>query len=171
MSSEIGTALFSGPNSSKLIGVNTAPILQVTGLGLKLSLSLNTVACEVAADGIDVYSIAKGVSLYVTALKHVGQSLQAADSSHSSSALRTAQEISKQSQSIFSDFEKMLEQSKRKDGGSVQERFKRCFRKQHVMYLLAHLEALKLSLMVMFQILQLGRLLKRYCKSVSIVSS
>ncbi|QSS61787.1 hypothetical protein I7I51_03964 [Histoplasma capsulatum] len=138
-----------------------APILQVTGLGLKLSLSLNTVACEVAADGIDVHSIAKGVSLYVTALKHVGQSLQAADSSHSSSALRTAQEISKQSQSIFSDFEKMLEQSKRKDGGSVQERFKRCFRKQHVMYLLAHLEALKLSLMVMFQILQLGRLLKR----------
>ncbi|KAG5289693.1 hypothetical protein I7I48_09096 [Histoplasma ohiense] len=138
-----------------------APILQVTGLGLKLSLSLNIVACEVAADGIDVHSIAKGVSLYVTALKHVGQSLQAADSSHSSSALRTAQEISKQSQSIFSDFEKMLEQSKRKDGGSVQERFKRCFRKQHVMYLLAHLEALKLSLMVMFQILQLGRLLKR----------
>jgi hypothetical protein len=42
----------------------------------------------------------------------------------------------------------------------VQERLKWCFRKQHVTYLLAQLESLKLSLIVMTRILQLGDLLK-----------
>ncbi|PGH17916.1 hypothetical protein AJ79_00815 [Helicocarpus griseus UAMH5409] len=133
-------------------------ILHIAGSGFRLSLLLNAVGCEVASAGIDVHSIAKGLSLYVMSLKRVGQSFQAPDTLHSPEALSTAREISEQSRDIFDDFEIMLENVQRDGGGSVQERFKRCFRKQHVTYLLAHLEALKLSLMVMHQILQLAKL-------------
>ncbi|KKZ60092.1 hypothetical protein EMCG_00783 [[Emmonsia] crescens] len=159
--SEIGTAFFSDLNSPKLTGINVAtihPVLHVARVGFRLSLLLNTVSCDVAAAGIDVHSIAKGLSLYVAALKQVGQSLQTMDSPHSPESSRTAQEISEQSRIIFDDFKIMLDKARRNDGGSIQERFKRCFRKQHVTYLLAHLEALKLSLMVMLHILQLGKL-------------
>ncbi|OAT09031.1 hypothetical protein BDBG_04607 [Blastomyces gilchristii SLH14081] len=134
-------------------------ILQVVRLGFKLSISFNTVACKVAAFGIDVHSIAKGLSLYVAALKQVGQNLQAKDSPHSPLALRIAKEISERGNTIFNFFAKMLDKAQRNDGDLIQERFARCFRKRHVTYLLALLDALKLSLIVMFQVLQLGKLI------------
>ncbi|ODH45227.1 hypothetical protein ACO22_00223 [Paracoccidioides brasiliensis] len=133
-------------------------ILHVAGSGFRLSLMLNAVACEVASAGVDVHSIGKGLSLYAMSLKQITHSFQAMDSLHSSEALNTAREISEQSRAIFEDLEIMLEKVQQDNGGLVQERFKRCFRKQHVSYLLAHLESLKLSLMLMFQVLQLGKL-------------
>ncbi|PGH09295.1 hypothetical protein GX51_00737 [Blastomyces parvus] len=161
MSSEIGTAHLFNPSSPILTSINAVSILQMVKLGFKLSLSFNTVACRVAASGIDIHSIAKGLSLYGAALKHVGQSLQAKDSPHSPLALCVAKEISDRGYTIFNSLEKMLGRAERNDGDLIQERFKRCFRKHHVIYLLAHLEALKLSLMVMFQVLQLGKLIRR----------
>ncbi|OJD12421.1 hypothetical protein AJ78_06985 [Emergomyces pasteurianus Ep9510] len=160
--SEIGTTFFPEANLPKLIGINAAAmhsVLDVARFGFRLSWLLNTVSCEVATAGIDVHSIAKGISLYVSALKQVGQSFQSMDSSHSPEALRTAKAIGEQSHTaIFHDLEIMLGAAQQDDGRSIQERFKRCFRKHHVTYLLAHLETLKLSLMVMCHILRLGKL-------------
>ncbi|KAK2740351.1 hypothetical protein FQN55_008932 [Onygenales sp. PD_40] len=133
-------------------------VLSVAGSGFRLSLLLNAVGCEVASAGIDVHSIAKGLSLFVTVLKHVGRKLQTRDSPHSWDALNTAKEISMQGRAIFDDIEIMLDKAQQQDGTPVQERFIRSFKKQHVTYLLAHLESLKLSLMVMVQVLQLGKL-------------
>ncbi|KLJ12598.1 hypothetical protein EMPG_12384 [Blastomyces silverae] len=160
MSSEIGTAPLFDSNSPNLTAINAVSILQMVRLGFNLSVSFNTVACRVAASGIDVHTIAKGLSLYVAALKHVGQNLQMKDSPNSPLVLRIAEEISGRGNTIFNSFAKMLDKAQRNDGDLIQERFKRCFRKHHVTYLLALLEALKLSLIVMSQILQLGKLIR-----------
>ncbi|OJD26363.1 hypothetical protein ACJ73_02264 [Blastomyces percursus] len=160
MSSKIGTLHLFDPSPPKLIGTNVDSIIRMAMLAFKISESFNTVACKVAASGIDVHSIAKGLSLYVVALKHVGHNLQAEDSPHSPSALRIAKEISERGNTIFNSFAKMLDKAQRHGGDLIQERFTRCFWKHHVTYLLALLEALKLSLIVMFQVLQLGKLIR-----------
>jgi hypothetical protein len=97
-------------------------------------------------------------------LKQVGQALQAPDSVHSSEALETAQEITSECQMVFDEIQEMLDKvtSRRSDGAlspSIQQRFKWCFKKGRVQYLLAQLESLKMSLLVMLQILQLGKLM------------
>ncbi|KAK2813205.1 hypothetical protein FQN50_000883 [Emmonsiellopsis sp. PD_5] len=143
---------------SEAVSETIHSVLSVASSGFRLSLLLNAVGCEVASAGIDVHSIAKGLSLFVTVLKHVGRSFQTRDSPHSWDALNTAKEISMQGRAIFDDIEIMLDKAQQKDGTSVQESFIRSFKKQHVTYLLAHLELLKLSLMVMVQVLQLGKL-------------
>ena len=77
-----------------------------------------------------------------------------------------AHEIANQGQTVFVEIEHMLDKLQGTDAHEelrqipVQERLKWCFRKQHVTYLLAHLESLKLSLIVMGRILQLGALLR-----------
>lgn len=104
-------------------------------------------------------------------LKQVGQTLQAVDSVHSQEALDTAKEITDECTLVFDEIEGMLDrvQSRRGDGSttiSIQQRFKWCFKKHRVTYLLSQLESLKMSLLVMLQILQLGKMLaltsKRY---------
>jgi hypothetical protein len=104
------------------------------------------------------------VTLFSLMLKQVGQALQAQDSVHSSEALETAQEITSECQMVFDEIQEMLDKvtSKRSDGvfsPSIQQRFKWCFKKGRVQYLLAQLESLKMSLLVMLQILQLGKLM------------
>lgn len=67
---------------------------------------------------------------------------------------------------IFIDIEHMLDKLKATDRNedlmrlALPERLKWCFPKQHVTYLLAQLESLKLSLIVMLRILQLGSVIK-----------
>ncbi|PGH10195.1 hypothetical protein AJ80_07554 [Polytolypa hystricis UAMH7299] len=99
-------------------------------------------------------------------LKHAGQSLQAPDSVHSSDAATTTADISRQSLAVFEEIEGMLDKVQLTNGDkdssqshSLPERFRRCFKKQRVTYLLAHLEALKLSLLLLVQVLQHGKLL------------
>jgi hypothetical protein len=136
-------------------------------------LLLNAVACQVANSGVDIHSISKGISLFASRLKQVGQLLQAEDSIHTREALETARQISDQAQTVFNEIEDMLDKVQEGEAyedqkaPSVQQRFKSCFKKQRVTYLLAHLESLKLSLTVMLQVLQLGRLMemKRYTDS------
>ncbi|KAL1970715.1 hypothetical protein VTN77DRAFT_4359 [Rasamsonia byssochlamydoides] len=147
------------------IGV-VATITGVTGAGLRLSLLLNAVACQVANSGVDIHSISKGISLFASTLKQVGQTIQAGDSVHTREALDTARHISDQAQAVFDEIEDMLDKVQSGDAyedqkaPSVQQSFKSCFKKQRVIYLLAHLESLKLSLAVMLQVLQLGRLME-----------
>lgn len=145
-------------------------ITTVAGAGLRLALLLNAVACQVATLGVDIHSISKGISLFSTSLKQLGQSLQAEHSVHTQECLNTAHQISDQARTVFEEIEDMLEKVQKaenepdKKDVPVQQRFKECFKKQRVTYLLAQMEVLKLSLMVMVQILQLGRLqeVKRY---------
>lgn len=143
------------------IGI-VASIICVAGAGLRLSFLLNTVGCEIASAGIEIHSISKGVSLFSLMLKQVGQALQDSDSVHSSEALETAQEITRECQMVFDEIQEMLDRllTRRADGSlnpSLQQRFRWCFKKSRVQYLLAQLESLKLNLLLMLQILQLGK--------------
>jgi hypothetical protein len=148
-----------------------ASVICVAGAGFRLSLILNAVGCEIASAGLEIHSISKGVTLFSLMLKQVGQALQASDSVHSAEALETAQEIKDECQLVFNEIEEMLEKVKTKkaDGSlapSIQQRFRWCFKKGRVQYLLGQLESLKMSLVVLLQILQLGRMMaltpKRY---------
>jgi hypothetical protein len=139
-------------------------ITSVAGAGLRLALLLNAVVCQVANLGVDIHSISKGIALFSTSLKQLGQSLQAEHSVHTRECLDTAHQISGQARTVFEEVEDMLEKVQKAEvepdqkDVPVQQRFKDCFKKQRVTYLLAQLEALKLSLMAMVQILHLGRL-------------
>jgi len=97
-------------------------------------------------------------------LKQVGQTLQAPDSVHSHEAEQAAKQITTECRQIFDEIETMLDKvrTRKKDGSwgpTTIQKFKWCFKKHKVNYLLAQLESLKLSLSVMLQILQLGKLM------------
>ena len=118
-------------------------------------------------------NISKSVTLFSLMLKQTSVVLQAADSVHSEEAVDTAHQIAEESTRVFDEINNMLDQvrTKRADGSlspTVQQRFKWCFKKGRVAYLLGQLESLKLSLSVMLQILQLGKLMastsKRYLR-------
>jgi hypothetical protein len=122
------------------------------------------VGSEVASAGQEIYSISKGVTLFSLMLKQVGQTLQAPDSIHSNEAEQAARQITNECQQIFDEIEYMLDKvrTKRHDGSYMPttiQKFRWCFKKHKVTYLLAQLESLKLSLSVMLQILQLGKLM------------
>ncbi|CAG8909458.1 unnamed protein product [Penicillium egyptiacum] len=143
-----------------------ASIVKIAGAGFRLSLLLNAAACQLAQSRLEIHSIAKGISLFTLALKHVGQTIEDTDVDKSPEATEKAWEIAGQGQMIFIEIEHMLDKLKATDRDDylmripLQERLKWCFRKQHVTYLLAQLESLKLSLIVMLQILQLGNVIK-----------
>ena len=154
-----------------------ASVICVAGAGFRLSLILNAVGCQIASAGLEIHSISKGVTLFSLMLKQVGQALQAPDSVHSAEALETAQEITNECRLVFDEIQEMLDKvtTQKGDGSlapSIQQRFRWCFKKGRVQYLLAQLESLKMSLVVMLQILQLGKMMamtpKRY---VSLVES
>ncbi|KAJ5920385.1 hypothetical protein N7516_011243 [Penicillium verrucosum] len=144
----------------------TASIVKIAGAGFRLSLLLNAAACQLAQSRLEIHSIAKGISLFALALKHVGQTIESTGADQSPEATEKAWEIAGQGQMIFIEIEHMLDKLKATDRDSdlmripLQERLKWCFRKQHVTYLLAQLESLKLSLIVMLQTLQLGKVIK-----------
>ncbi|KAF4768378.1 hypothetical protein HAV15_002249 [Penicillium sp. str.  len=143
-----------------------ASIVKIAGAGFRLSLLLNAAACQLAQSRLEIHSIAKGISLFALALKHVGQTIEGTDVDQSPEATEKAWEIAGQGQMIFIEIEHMLDKLKATDRDNdlmripLQERLKWCFRKQHVTYLLAQLESLKLSLIVMLQTLQLGKVIK-----------
>ena len=118
-----------------------------------------------ASAGIEIHTISKGVTLFSLMLKQVGQHLQAPDSVHTQEALDTAKQITDECQHVFDEISEMLDRVQNKfnrDGSpslSLHQRFKWCFKKHRVTYLLAQLESLKMSLLVMLQILQLGKLM------------
>ncbi|KAJ5586921.1 uncharacterized protein N7459_002686 [Penicillium hispanicum] len=149
-----------------MASASEASIARIAGAGFRLSLLLNAAACQLAQSRIEIHSIAKGISLFSLTLKHAGQLLDATNLELSSEAAEKAWEIANQGQMVFVEIEHMLDKLQGTDSDEelrripVQERLKWCFRKQHVTYLLAHLESLKLSLIVILQILQLGEFVK-----------
>jgi len=157
--------------ADEFVGV-IASVIGIAGAGFRLSLILNAVSCEVANAGLEVHSIAKQVTLFSLMLKQVGTVLQAADSVHSQEAVDAAKQIAEESTRVFEEINDMLDRvrMKRPDGTyapTIQQRFRWCFKKHRVTYLLAQLESLKLSLSVLLQILQLGKLMASTSKNDS----
>jgi hypothetical protein len=141
-----------------------ASIIGVAGAGFRLSLILNAVSCEIGNIGMEVHTISKNVTLFAMMLKQIGAVLQSPDSVHSHEAVLTAKSIADESTRVFDEINDMLDRvrTKRIEGSfipTIEQRFKWCFKKHRVAYLLAQLENLKLSLTLMLQILQLGKLM------------
>ncbi|KAJ6080217.1 hypothetical protein N7467_009970 [Penicillium canescens] len=143
-----------------------ASIVKIAGAGLRLSLLLNAAACQLAQSKLEIHSIAKGISLFALTLKDAGQTIESTGFHRTPEATEKAWEIAGQGQMIFIEIEHMLDMLKSTDRDDdlrripLQERLKWCFQKQHVTYLLAQLDSLKLSLIVLLQILQLGSIIK-----------
>ncbi|KAL2391723.1 hypothetical protein ABEF93_000153 [Exophiala dermatitidis] len=146
---------------------DTGAVASITGVAseaFRLSLVLNAVSCEVANAGLEVHSISKSVTLFAMMLKQTGNVLRSADPVHSHEAVETAESIAEESTRVFDEINDMLDRLRTKQvhGNSVptiQQRFRWCFRKHRVTYLMAQLENLKLSLILMLQIIELGRLM------------
>ncbi|KEF56674.1 uncharacterized protein A1O9_06863 [Exophiala aquamarina CBS 119918] len=141
-----------------------ASIIGVAAAGFRLSLILNAVSCEVASDGLEIHSISKSVTLFATMLKQAGNVLQSPNSVHSHDALTTAKSIADESTRVFDEINDMLDRVRTKPTNgafspSIEQRFKWCFKRHRVTYLLNQLESLKLSLSLLLQILQLGKLM------------
>ena len=140
-------------------------MIGVAGAGFRLSLLLNAVGGELATADREIQKIAKQISLFSLMLKQVGQALQGVDSIASQAALDTAKEITAQSQTVFNEVKEMVEMSQQRDANgtlrsiTIAQRVKWCFKKQRVQYLLGQLDTLKLSLAIMLQILQLGKII------------
>lgn len=139
-------------------------IIDVARAGVRLSLLLNAVCSEVSDSGLEVSSISKGITLFASMLKQTGMVLQQIDSVHSEEAVETAKQISEECTMVFNEINEMLDRCSIKlpDNAyapSLQQRFRWCFKKHRVLYLLGQLESMKLSLSVMLQILQLGKLM------------
>lgn len=139
-------------------------MLGVAGAGFRLSLLLNAVGVELATTDPEIQKIAKEISLCSLMLKQVGLICEGPESIASQAALDTANEIASQSQTIINEVKEMAEMSQQRDANGhlrsiiIAQRVKWCFKKQRVQYLLGQLEALKLSLAIMLQILQLGKI-------------
>lgn len=138
-------------------------INDVVGGGIKLSLLLNAVSCEVTSPGVEIHNIAKTVSLFALTLKQIGRGFQARDSLHTGDALSIARKIAVQGRVVFDEFEQMLDKARGTGGYSVSpdstvnQRYSQSFKPHRVTYLLAHMESLQLSLTVMSLVFQIGR--------------
>lgn len=76
----------------------------------------------------------------------------------------TAKSIAEEATRVFDEINDMLDRVRTKPNSGAQiptvdQRFQWCFKEHRVNYLLAQLDGLKLSLSVLLQILQLGKLM------------
>jgi hypothetical protein len=153
-----------GPLTDAL-AVSVLSINRVAADGFKLSLLLNAVSSDVANAGLEVQSISKGVTQFSMMLKNTSRELQMLESVHSQEAIETAQSIADEGTRAFEEINEMLERvrsaqrTEEATSPTIQQRFTRTFKKHRVIYLLAQLENLALSLSIMVQILQLGALM------------
>ena len=120
---------------------------------------------EIADTDVGIQTIARGISSFSLMLKQVGISMQATKTVASQSAIDTVRQMAKQSQSVFDEIKRMVEMvQKRDEKGNIQsifiaQRVTWCFKKQRIQYMLGQLECLRLSLSLMLQVLQLGKII------------
>lgn len=138
-------------------------IVAVASAGFRLSLVLNAVGTGMANPDCDIHHIAKNISLFSLMLKQVGAAMKDGGSMAAQAAVDTATEISHQGQLVFDEIKNMTDLSQGRDEKgilrsiTIAEKNKWAFKKYKVQYLLGQLEALKLSLAVMLQILQMRK--------------
>ena len=119
---------------------------------------------EFANAGMEVHTISKDITLFSQMLKQTGRTLQAPDSVHTPEAEQAALQIKDESELVFGEIKRMMEACgiKQKDGlirPTTLQKFKWCFKKHKMVYLMAQLETLKLNLLVILQILSLGKMM------------
>jgi hypothetical protein len=137
----------------------------VTSAGLRLSLVLNAISCQVANLGVEIHSISKGISSFGYTLKQVGQIIQDPENAPKQEVLEKALQITQSARMVFDEIENMLDKVQKtgaqghQAAESILYRFRICFKKQRVTYLLAELEFLRLGLAVMLQVIHLGKML------------
>jgi hypothetical protein len=153
-------------------------ILGVAGAGFRLSLLLNAAYCEITNADPEVRSISKSVTDFSGMLKQIVMIFRMFDSVHLYEAVETARSIAYKSTRVFDEINDMLDRVRADQrihayAPTIQQRFRWCFKKHRVAYLLALLESYKLSLSVMLQITQLGTLMastsRRYDRVVEII--
>lgn len=138
-------------------------IVDVASAGFRLSLVLNAVGTGMTNPDCDIHHIAKNISLFSMMLKQVGVAMQDGRSFTAQAAAEAATEISHQGQLVFDEIKNMTDLSQGRDEKgilrsiTIAEKDKWAFKKYKVQYLLGQLEALKLSLAIMLQILQMGK--------------
>lgn len=136
-------------------------LIAVASAGFRLSLVLNAVGTGMANPDCDIHSIAKYITTFSLMLKQTGGVLK--DGRPSQAAIDVATEISQHGQLIFEEIKNMTDLSQGRDEKgilrsiTIAEKDKWAFKRHKVEYLMAQLEALKLSLALMLQVLQMGR--------------
>ena len=138
-----------------------ASIIGVASTGFQLSLLLNAVSCQIANAPVEIQAISKSVTLFSLLLKQTAAVLDQADSVHSREAVRVAEQVLEESNAVFNEIRTTLDrvQPKKQDGSpslSIPQRFKWCFKKHGIEYLLGRMDRLQMSLSLMLQIIQIG---------------
>ena len=142
-----------------------ASIVQIVGLGTKLSFTFYHLASTVSNATTDVSRVANGVNLFCLMLKQVGATLKEDSTQgpvHSAEALETVQEIVQQCTSVFGELQAMLDKcgwSEEHMELSRLQKIRWSVKRPRVEYVLGHLDSLKLTLAVMIQTLQTARII------------
>ena len=141
-----------------------ASIIGVAQMGCRLSMVLNAFGLDIANAPEEIQNISNGVTIFSSMLKQVAYTLQEAESVASPEALKTARQVSDECVKVFNEIDGMVDKvrgkSKSGDGTpTVPQRLRWCFKKHRAVYLLAQLESLKMNLLVILQILQLGKIM------------
>ena len=151
------------PANQVVLTSRKSSVSDVAGAGFRLSLFLNAVGAEMEASHLEIQNVAKQISLYSLILKQIGREINDRHTVASYCAVETTKAISRQSQTVFSEFKEMVQTSQERDDKgnikslAVAQGATWYSKKQKVNYLLGQLEALKLSLALMLQTLQLGK--------------
>ena len=149
---------------AEALGV-AAAILQITGMGAKLSITLHRIGVQISTAQNQLAGIARGISLFSLTLKQVGQTLQQHDSVHAPGAIETTQEIIEQGIFLYSQIQTLVDkvQSFQADGRlapmSLAKKVTFCLQKTKIDCLLGELDSLKMTLSTMLQVLYTGRLM------------
>lgn len=138
-------------------------MIDVAGAGFRLSLLLNAVSEGLSTADMEIKAVAKEISLFSLMLKQAGRTMEAAESIVSQNAMDVAKDMTMHSQTVFTQIKAMVHMSQKKDEQgnirsiTVAHQVKWCFKQKRVPYLLGQLDAVKLSLAIMLQVLQLAK--------------
>jgi len=144
-------------------------IIGIAGAGIKLSITLYTFSETVSTAHAEIKNVARDVSLTSAVLEELGASLRQDDHAklYSDSALRTAKDVVKECEVVFSDINVVMgkamdSSSKRglKKGKlalSALERLKWPFLQPKMEMLRSNLERLKSTLVLMLNVLTYAR--------------
>lgn len=138
-------------------------MIDVAGAGFRLSLLLNAVGEGLSTADMEIKAIAKEISLFSLMLNQAGRAIEAAESIVSQNAMDVAKDMTSHSQTVFTQIKAMVHMSQQKDEQgnirsiTVAHQVNWCWKQKRVPYLLGQLDAVKLSLAIMLQVLQLAR--------------
>lgn len=149
---------------TEAIGV-AASIIQIAGVGVKLSTTLYNFAGSVVRADQELDDIAGDVKVTANAFNNIGELFadQESNSIVTTKAIVDAEDLIKRCGSVFADLEELTEKRRKvgKDGKKVLSTFGRLgfpLKEQKMELLRRRLESLKNSLVLLLNVLQLGKM-------------